>query len=465
MGAAVTMNGRKKLLTRHDGGWAYHNDANQRPAREFWFEGMELVSVPDPVYDGPQVGDVVTTLEQLTALPVGSVVARSSNPQYRFQRGDAFGRREDEWFAVHGGDYYRPDYVVANHKDLVVDSLPERIGTESLGQFAWRFRDLALTGAERAGQGARVALEVLERMDLPFRPTPGLRITSSHDRELLPEGTKVFTGVPEEWDTFGIFAKTAGRWVKEFGGATAKPPEEALAVVVEEVEGKVDPDEWLTRPGTDADRHKIAAFRAKAWTEGVRAKQQRGWCEEFERVMLRGGVTANSPQEVDFNGFRLGQVVTPEQAAGLPVGTALTVLTDTAFAIFERVENSSNRAGTRRVDGFNFAHHYAPQMVISGIGGIGGAQGLRRIDDRFALSSPEFMDLLPLGTLIGQANNAERYKKIGMVEGYGDRQWVSCVRPDTDTERGRVEYPEYNNHAFSPGPTSNWVVFRIGERK
>lgn len=346
VGTAVSSRNRdhhhgRKIWTKHHDGWGTHQSATTRSrASDVWFEGQMLLSLPFFEYAGPQVGEYVDSFEKYQMLPIGSVVADPNG-------GEEYQRTErDTWYDVARG-YNRtlPDVPL----NKVVKVLAE-VPTETLDQFKWRFRDLAITGSERAvgtAGNANAVLSLIGEGVEEFRPSVGLTLLNQQDRAHLPEGTRIYVGHAEKLATFGVFVRTNGDWTHAFGDQKELP--DLRPVVVDGLPGTNEPDLWVTAMPTAEDAEKIAALRAKAWRLGYAEKRSRGWCDEFERIMLRAGVSAESLNPPFPHGKKEGDTVTQEQCAALPLGTHLLWRDGDDWAAFKRVQNATNKWGTARV--------------------------------------------------------------------------------------------------------------------
>lgn len=441
VGVAVTTRRGRKLVTRHPDGWAQHADDRLRHTTEhYWWDGIEIVSLPPGTYSGPMIGDRITSREQLDQLPDGALISRIPGGQTRLEK-------QGESWNGYEADYMWDQYV--SKQPFVVETLPVDL-FETPEQFAWRFRDLSITGAERALNSPSYATEVLDGLGIKFTPSVGMRVTNTYDRKFIPNGSRVYVGDPEQPETFGLWVRDGGRWNLVFGqGAT--PPENAVAVVIDTLPDRTEPDEWFVAQPTPEQIAEVQQLKATVWKAGWAKKTQHGWCSEYERIMLRGGLTADVALAPLPGGVKVGDVLTPEQAALLPVGTVLRGDENGEWAVFRRVENATNRAGTALLaesPGWN-GHHFHPLMKLM----THGTEGLRT-DARFIMEvhSTDEMDQMPLGTQITTSARATVYQKVPL--GQVNRHWA-----DLRTTRTA----QHAHEAFWAGRICSYYYIRIGE--
>lgn len=473
VGAAVTTLGGVKLLTRHPGahgakgGWASHVQNRELPSQEVWWRGMELVSLPGIVYDGPMVGDVITTVEQLDALPEAAVLVRQqgtetcsawkigpNTPEYAREGWDGMwydnyhGRLDAEALIRHLAPY-----------TVTVESLPVDL-FETLDQFKWRFRDLALTGNERALGRSDSAQQILGTLGIEFTPSVGMRITNRHDRKELPENTRVYTGSPDDPKSFALFQKINDGWVKVFGEANTDPAQ-SVAVMVDAlpVEGglKTEPDEWFSKVASPEDAAQVRQLRRSGWMEGLKEKHAHGWCDEFERVMLRGGMSAELTKVQLPGGIKVGDSVSVEQARFLPVGSTFLFRDETGevVGLYRRIEEATNKAGTQRVwarNGWEKKGQFQKQMTLVNdvLNQLGPA-------DLLPLPDVAFQRSLPIGSRISPTGGGATYQKVVDDNTGTVPTWVECSRNREPTEPAR-----HRDSAFWTGGTSQYGVTRFG---
>lgn len=452
VGAALTVPGSRKLLTRHPDGWAQHTDGRARHTTQRAFrEGMEVVSLPRIEYTGPGIGDPVT-FEDLALIPEGAVLipvmkagqTRVPDRGYQIQRmtGGAWNinwyatieateRRRDEW-ARNVFDVY----------DLQVHSLPDLPG-ETVAQFAARMRDLCLTGAQRAGgQFQTAALQILEKMGSTFEPSVGLRIINTNDRDALPVGTVVYQGNPEQPSNFGVFRKDGNSWVPVFG--MRRSLDQWQALVIDVLPDADEPADWMVAAGTVADEVEIAALRAQAWKLGFKEKTDRGWCDEFERIMLRSGITKDS----------IVQYLTPEQVQALPIGTILWAKNaDGTWGLLKRQENARNAAGTRRILG-NMRGHMSDRVQVF-------SQAEAAV---IPVESHEQMVQMPIGTIITEGTNmTNNYIKVRAGEGAttSTPEWAGAGRSRGPAEPTYLEQRPIHHALAFHRPEVSWNYIYI----
>jgi len=435
VGAALSVPGSRKLLTRHPDGWAQHTDGRARhDTVDAYREGMEVVSLPRIEYTGPQIGDVVA-YESLAAMPEGTVLHPSRKEGGQEPGNNYFIQRmaRDQWNVNWYGmlDMTSENtwtQQVFNLYEIRVHSLPDLPG-ETVAQFAARMRDLCLTGAQRAGeQFTRSAIDILAKMGSEFQPSVGLRIINTTDRDTLPPGTLVYQGNPEQPANFGVFKRDGRAWVPVFG--TRRTLDQWQALVIDRLPDADEPADWMVAAGTAADEAEIASLRAQAWKLGFKEKTNRGWCDEFERIMLRSGITKDS----------IAVYLTPDQVAALPVGTLIYAKnTDGTWGLLKRTETARNRAGTRRVLGNMHGHMSDRMQKWSDADGV-----------LMAVESHEQLLSMPIGTVFGEGTaGINNYVKVRDTENVDAMAFNHC-----STERGPVtqQYmerePSYRTTSF-----------------
>lgn len=448
MGSAVTRQDRHLAIRRNDG-WATPRNLQERhPAEHYWWEGMEVAMLPVPFpyladrrypYTGLMEGDPITTQQEIGSLPRATLLITPSGDVEKFA--------DDYYVLLHRGSGYDGAGMWREFggQKVTVKSLPI-IRFETPEQFAWRFRDLSIVGDERVLGSTLHAIPTLEQLKVEFRPTPTMRITNTHDRYLLPEGARVYTGDPDMPESFGLFVHTPNKtWNKVFGGPKAETPGGASAIVVDSIGDQTEPDEWFVREPTVEDLHALRVLRAKVWKAAYQTKRQNRWCEEFERIMLRGGLTRDSANVPFPNGVQFGDAVPAEEAARLPEGTIFRVSNDDGrpIAVYQRSENSRNRARTVRLWGAEgVTGNYAKSMVVvsdgtHGLGMVGSLTGLRW-DRELAL--------MPPGTQI-TTDDRTCFERVPPEQERGARCWaLSLVGSEVTSELG-----QYRNDAFSTG--------------
>lgn len=320
-----------------------------------------------PVYSGPPIGTIVTSAEQIKALPQGTVIAevrQSANAvAYRYERPD--GRH---WQHLYQGGLHTAQTVWdawAKSSPFVVESLGIDL-PETVEQFGARLRGQMVRAEERARSTSNIADAVFRDVGVQFRASVGMRIINYTDlRKLQVEGTRVYTGSPET-DDFAVWEWSEAGWQLKSG--KGQDPQSAWSVVIESLPDRTEPDEWFTKEPTEEDPFQIATLRAKVWNRGWKEKVGRGWCGEYENIMTQGGLTMESAQLPLPAGAVFGQAVNVEQAYAQAIGTTFKVNNEAGelLAVFVRDARSRNRAGTRRAWARKEwkGGHFAEKMIV-----------------------------------------------------------------------------------------------------
>lgn len=478
VGAAVTELRSAKLLTRHPspgmgkGGWASHQHRTQMASRDVWWDGMELVSLPGITYDGPMVGDVITTLDQLNALPEAAVLRRMDE---RIENYSAiktgpntpdYSTYTDHWLDSTFG-LITSERLATNIESqsltYAVESLPVEL-FETLDQFKWRFRDLAITGAERALSRHSYAVEILDALKIDFTPSVGMRIVNRFDRGQLPVGTRVYTGNPDDPERFSVAEKHTTGWVPIFGPTVEVAT--APVVVVDALpdpdspgEVKTEPDEWLVKVASPEDAAEVRKLRRSGWVEGLKSKTRHSWCDEFERIMLRGGMSEELTKVSLPGNAKAGEAVSAATAAQFPVGTYFSVSEDNRLvAVYVRVEEASNKAGTQRVwatPRWEKRGNYQKSMVL-----INEEPG---IEEGVPISNIDMLASLPVGSRISLRDRGESfYQKMRDPGNNSSDCWRVLGTDRSGPEPREGVAPQYANRAYFTHGATQFKVFRFG---
>lgn len=458
VGTAVTKNGDTKLATRHDGGWQDHRNMGQfLPASHYWYEGIQIVSLPG--YLGPTTGERITRIEQIVAVPDGTVLVNVAEPAHRIDS-PFEGREERRWRDLYSGGSLTDQELAeraTTDNPFEVESLPVDL-FETAEQFAWRFRDLAITGAERALNRASHAIEILDKIGVEFQPSVGMRVTNAHDRASLKKGgTRVYVGDPENPAEFALFEHNGGTWEKVFGEGE-RTPDTAVAVVIDAIDGKTEPDEWFVKAPTEEDVAEVARLRSRAWKLGFQSKTAKGWCNEFERVMLRGGITEDSARLPLPGGATLNGEVTVEQARAQQIGSYFKVMDgNKVTAIFVRSNKSKNKAGTRRVWASEAwsGGHFADRMTLVSTPDEVGRFGVARLGSLGMGSWVTELTSLPVGTRIRPNGSRDVFQKVEPQRGYN---WSYIGSEPFAPESAAERNVSYSDGSFG----ANYHYLRIG---
>lgn len=240
------------------------------------------------------IGDQITTREELNEAPPGTLLAYSDGRRF-----DGWQRRlNGSWEQVSGGIHHtdrivEPDQIdlPATVRDLPIDGVPP------LKVIKWHIRDGALNGAAAQGvsiETAQRALEASGAAEAEFPWSADQKVSNRVDLTRIPADSLVHVGRPTDIDKYTVYrADGEGGFKRLFGpGAEVLSADAQPAVWVDSISGAPPPGSWTTDP--PASGKDVAAFKKRVWDAGLEAKQRHGWCETYEFVMERLGVTAES---------------------------------------------------------------------------------------------------------------------------------------------------------------------------
>ena len=238
--------------------------------------------------------------------------------------------------------------------------LPE-YDTETL---LWRIRDAAISAAERSGVHL---YPVIEMVDAIGCTTPRFRlgevISNHHDMTYLPDKSVLYCGDPSKPGRFTVYRMRNQALQPVLGMMANRQP--GSPVVLYEAKGiDAAPSEV-----TPADKVEVARLALKAWRIGKRYKARQNWCGVFDETLSMLGIDDSVAETAGECGRTVGEILTKEQVAHLPVGTLLAWQFDRsdAVAVYRRVvaESVRNVSGTRRIWGTDAAErNNHEQMTI-----------------------------------------------------------------------------------------------------
>lgn len=331
-------------------------------------------------------GQAVTQDEQ-ARLPIGSVI-----------------RRNQTWTKQTDGRWLRQDreeyHGNFTHSMTLISVGGGSIEYESVDQFKHRFREHVVAASVSHLGSPTYATGVLERLGVTDETLPigtGVRLTNETSRDQVPDGTVIYCGDPKRPDQFGAWRRQDGGWVHLLGESRHV----TLPATVETVGGRVVEADW-DKPATEPQTEGINVFKAQAWREGNVAKANHGWCGTYENIMARIGIDSSYERYLltTTDGLRGGDVVTPEQAAGMPLGTVFKYINphdSNLWAYYIRADyRSPNQAQTRRLIDHGLGGHYATGMTLEWHSNFGAMR----------IPMPDVADLfqaLPVGTVFQQA--------------------------------------------------------------
>lgn len=413
-----------------------------------------------------QVGDTITSVMDLAALPIGTVIGpqsdsggeryRKSDPTH-FTRVREYGTNRPLDFTNFDLNGYN---AVISYPEGYVPA--ERV-PESVQEYKWRFREYMLNARDRHGVSNSAVLTGLRLLGCDDAVMPlgaGLPIFAHRDVNRLVPGSLVYTGDPNVVDSFQVWQKTdtGSGWLLLLGDnpraeRSPDPANQGIVTIAAGSDGNpvtYDPPAWLASV-TDED---IDTFKAKAWMVGMKTKAQEQWCPTAEAVLAGMGVTIDSLRAHKVNGFGRGDTVTPTQAFHLPVGTVFSYTTDRKKVLYQRVEDAPVRYGTRRVMAWRIdgsedpdtgrANYASDGMVIEAL------PWPDREESQASLASytdaelwrQVAWDALPVGSVVCYDQN-NFYTKAR------DGRLLSCSADWADTRREVPERGSYQRNDFN----------------
>jgi hypothetical protein len=180
-------------------------------------------------------GDIITSQEQLDALPENSYVQALGDTRHWRKKAHhgtvRWSNPEGGWLTP--GTEWADHFSTLGHQ-VVVDTINRPI-EETPEQFAARFRDIVLWSEESHYGGTNISLQVLNDLgeEFAFKPSVGMRLHAQHDLALLPNGTRVYTGDPADAQTFGLWVKQDAGWTRLFGGTGARRPQNSRPGIID----------------------------------------------------------------------------------------------------------------------------------------------------------------------------------------------------------------------------------------
>jgi hypothetical protein len=190
-------------------------------------------------------------------------------------------------------------------------------------------------------------LDLLGRLGAD-RPRFGLGqpICNSHDIGFLPDGATLYAGHPSKPKRLTVYRKINGGLLPVLGSG-------GRAIGAPLVLYEADGIDELPTP-TQADPKALATAAVRAWRIGKQFKQQQGWCDVFEYTLTALGIDDKTVEQAGEIMTTVGETVSPEQCARLPLGSLLAHNFDRGgIAIYQRVEGKRNMAQTQRVWGYD----------------------------------------------------------------------------------------------------------------
>lgn len=390
----------------------------------------------------PAMGVSLSSHDQMRALPSGSIItSRAGRTSYVRDetgfRGESNGRHRTV-DSMRTDDFYRVTFVpgVAAEVDTTEQSptVAETVGgMETLEQYKQRFRTVVYGSQQGAGVSRTPIDRAMAKMGVGEpRLSPGMVVCMS-DSDLiqsLPLSTVLVVGEdPSDWAKYGVYVRTTAGYVERWIGGFDSDGHAQMRVI--QMPG-VEAEEWTQATGSESEREAIKQFKKEAWELGKRAKNDQGWCGEYEAAMSRVGIDETSL-------FIAEKGLSAEEVAALPQGTILRYLTsNTESVLYRRDDEANNPAKTKRIGG-SLGGSWSPDHNV--------VMWTPDTPMNVSIACVQEMDGMPVGTVIGQASQRWERRSEAMA-GDSRRVWFS----QGDTSYG------YRSSQFSPTGMSYVVL-------
>lgn len=350
-------------------------------------------------------GDRLTG-QRLIDVPPGTLVRLNNDEYLRLVSG---------WGSPRHGTTYGVDALYSTTRQADVVEVGEYC--EAYASFVSRFATTVLAQAYRHSIGIDPVHAALRRLEVELRGAVGVgEWFDPYDQSVRPIDGSLSMMNTEYPEFYSVAQYTAGGWKSLIGHPT---PSDLARFVVE------TPDSVGTVPVYQpGDEDRILRFKAKAWTVGDRARRDSSWCGSYLDAMRKAGVTADSRHyaPVTPGGARIGDTVSPDVAAAMPVGTVFRhIFDDGRFALFVR-DNVGNAAMTRRLVGQVNRHFLARMEVVASPGDT--------MD--ITVHSVEELEAMPVGTQMGEPPATHSWEKRE------DQRWYRVDMPDRRGTESRI---------------------------
>lgn len=308
---------------------------------------LTIASLPEPEPTRPEVGTIIRETAGYEAMPVGATFITPAGTVWtkiddaRFESGStgrsksirtiSVGRHKIHSYPGESG----PAFSMEGEAGEGVES---PLTPEMLAQFKQRFETVAWGSALNAGVETNSIPGAMERLEVPdstqdIRPGMALWAGDRRLQDALPNGTMLMRGTsysPTVWEM------RSGSIVRMVGTA------DFLALVTIASIPGVESIDWGTPDADEVQR--VHRFKRQAYDLGLAIKRRHSWCGEYERSMLRVGISEQA----------VANVPTPlsvEEVAALPSGTVLRLATTDQSLLVIRDDAMTNPARTRRLAG------------------------------------------------------------------------------------------------------------------
>jgi len=347
------------------------------------------------------VGEQIYTYQQMDELPVGSVICENGNEGRAWEK-----QRDGMWHGirgitgVHGADAFSMEGY--NRVWARPGVPPPEPPQETLLQFMWKFRENALSGAHENGVSLEATMKGLRLLglDIPWELGPGVQMKTLDDRLDLPDGVVVVNAslTDPKHEDYTLFVRKGRRWTIILGRAGL-----GRDAVIVDYPGVTETPAWWAQQGDEDAARQVAQFKARAWRVGQQIKSEQSWCNTYEHVIARVGVTARSIREAQVGaGFGPGDRIGQRDAVSLPAGSLLIYRSNDwtdHWAVYERDDSCDNMTRTRRIAGHRDERaaslgHYQSVMTVLAMP-IEAGQPAQADPPQV----PQILDLLPIGTV------------------------------------------------------------------
>ena len=245
-------------------------------------------------------------------------------------------REVDGWHSADAAYHFTyPSQLRDNYGGPVTSYVPF---TETLAQHKQRFAVTLLAKAAEAGGGGyrEGALDILRRLGLIDPRREVLRVGSWVQRQvnlvMVPAGAVLLSGARNRVEGHTLYVSPRPGQIRHLSGPRRSINMQMMQVVALPADHVCD--QWPE--AVEDEERAIIEFRVRAWDEGWREKQERGWCGDYERSMSVLDMSETNTaslrsllQETPDGSPRPGMVCTVELMDAAPVGT---VVSDSSYS-------------------------------------------------------------------------------------------------------------------------------------
>lgn len=389
-------------------------------------------------------GDVIETYAQLDELPVGSIICEINREQTAWRK-EADGLWHGIENRVGNGPHSAESFSMGGY-----NKVRERNGNpppppppDTLRQFMWKFRSNAISGAQENSVSMIATMKGLSLLglDIEWELGPGIQIKTLDDQIRLPDGVVVVnsTTTNPTHPNYALWVRRRHVWTPLLGRAGL-----GRDAVIVEYPGVDAPPDWWAEVGNEETAREVARFKARAWRIGNKIKSEQSWCNTYEHVIARVGVTARSVREAQAEGgaYDVGDRCSQNHAANMPEGTLFLYRSETLanhWAVYQRDNSCDNMTRTRRIAGHRTENgpalgHYQHLMMVLAIPTEGNTV------EEWTVDQPHVQVILET-------------VPVGSVFTYSASRYIKCLNGHfthyRDGARGVPERGVHNARAFS----------------